>query len=97
MAQQGEDSSVEKQRYYSLTLLPPKGVRCTFCEVKASQNFHKISHGLSSFGHFWIGSGLTVQFHPPSRKDSRMAFLSDTGPLRLIAGSLTFRQNGALT
>ena len=26
LAQQGEDSSVEKQRYYSLTLLPPKGV-----------------------------------------------------------------------
>ena len=42
------------------------------------------------------------QFHPPSRKYSRMgrrrrAFLSDTGPLRLIAGSLTFPQNGALT
>ena len=35
------------------------------------------------------------QFHSPSREDSRMgrrrrAFLSDTGPLRLIAGSLIF-------
>jgi len=42
------------------------------------------------------------QFHSPSREDSRMgrrrrAFLSDTGPLRLIAGSLIFSQNGALT
>ena len=27
----------------------------------------------------------------------RRALLSDTGPLRLIAGSLTFPQNGALT
>jgi hypothetical protein len=43
------------------------------------------------------------QFHPPSRNSrSRMdrrrrALLSDTGPLRLIAGSLTFPKNGALT
>ena len=40
LAQQGEDSSVQKQRYYSLTLLPPKGCRCTFCEVKTSLKLH---------------------------------------------------------
>ena len=58
LAQQGEDSSVEKQRYYSLTLLPPKGCRCTFCEVKTSQNYHKISHGLSSDAEFEFASVL---------------------------------------
>ena len=29
----GRRFSVQKQRYYSLTLLPPKGCRCTFCEL----------------------------------------------------------------
>ena len=58
-----------------------------------------------------VGRRLLRVFHfftPPSlsRKDSRMGrrcrvFLSDTGPLRLImrliAGSLIFSPNGALT
>ena len=59
------------------------------------------------WGWVWGPRGLLrgFQLHPPSRKDcedSRMgrrrrALLSDTGPLRLIAGSLVFSQNGALT
>ncbi len=51
-----------------------------------------------------VGFFTGFSFIPPlgSRKDSRMGrrrrdLLSDTGPLRLIAGSLTFPQNGALT
>ena len=52
----------------------------------------------SRFGVWVWGSRRLLrgfQFHPPSRKDSRMArrrraFLSDTGTLRLIAGSLEY-------
>ena len=59
--EEGREAKIREKiqpRYRWPAVSSLKGCRCTFCEVKTSQNYHKISYGLSSDAEFEFASVL---------------------------------------